>query len=80
MVSLAGFGIRVILASQNDLGRVFFGKILRMGVNPLNARSRRSGHLISGYFGRFLITNSISLLFTDFPFLLQSVLVVDMLL
>ena len=33
VLSLSGFASRVILASQNDLGRVFFGKILRMGVN-----------------------------------------------
>lgn len=70
MLSLSGFANRVILASQNDLGRVFFGKILRMGVNPLNARSRRSGHLISGYFGRFLITNSISFVLVCSDFLL----------
>lgn len=39
VLSLSGFASRVILVSQNDLGRVFFGKIWRMGVNPLNARS-----------------------------------------
>ena len=38
VLSLSGFASRVILVSQNDL-EVFFGKILRMGVNPLNARS-----------------------------------------
>ena len=38
VLSLSGFASRVILVSQNDL-EVFFGKILRMGVNLLNARS-----------------------------------------